>query len=126
MTFHDDIIKLTSDNDNFRRELVTGKHSQLTIMSIPAGGEIGEEVHHVDQLLVFVSGKGEAILNDEIRPVEPNHLVFVPAGTKHNFKNTGQSDMKLYTVYAPAEHLPGTVHKTKADADADENEHHES
>lgn len=126
MAFHDNIIQLTTDNENFRQEIVTGEHSQVVIMSIPAGGEIGEEVHHVDQTLVFVSGHGEAILDDKVSAVEPNHLVFVPAGTKHNFKNTGQSEMKLYTVYAPAEHVAGTVHKTKAEADADENEHHES
>ncbi len=89
-------------------------------MSIPVGGEIGMEVHEVDQTLLFVEGAGEAILDDEKTSITAGHLVFVPAGTKHNFLNTGSGDMKLITVYAPSEHQPGTVHKTKAEADAAE------
>lgn len=118
MNFHDDIIKLTKENNYFRQVLETGKNSQVVVMSIPPGGEIGEETHgDVDQILIFVEGEGNAILNGEIKPVVPNHLVFVPMGTKHNFTNTGSVDLKLISVYAPPEHAPGTIHKTKAEAD---------
>lgn len=121
MQFNRDIVALAQKNEYFRQEVVTGTHSQVVLMSIRPGGEIGEETHHdVDQVLIFVAGEGEAVLNDEHRPVAAKSLCFVPAGTRHNFINTGRSDLKLYTVYAPPEHAPGTVHKTKADADAAE------
>ncbi|MFH1192998.1 MAG: cupin domain-containing protein [Candidatus Jorgensenbacteria bacterium] len=118
MKFHDDIIRLAKENSYFRQVLATGAHSQVVVMSIPPGGDIGEEVHDVDQILVFVAGRGEAVLNGERKPVVENNLVFVPAGTTHNFVNTGSADWKLFTVYAPPEHAPGTVHKTKAEAAA--------
>lgn len=120
--FDGDIVKLAKENTYFRQEVVTGAHSQVVLMSIPPGGEIGEEVHEVDQTLIFVQGGGKAILDGETTRVEENTLVFVPAGTKHNFVNVGSDDLKLYTVYAPPEHKPGTVHKTKEEADAAE--HH--
>ena len=123
MYFCENIVELAKSNTNFRKEMVTGEHSQVVLMSIPPGGEIGEEVHEVDQVLVFVEGGGKAILNDEETRIEADTLVFVPAGTKHNFINVGASDLKLYTVYAPPEHNPGTIHKTKEEADAAE--HHE-
>src|SRR5690242_11448471 len=81
--FNQDIVKLCKKNDNFRKEVVTGKFSQVVLMSVPAGQDIGEEIHKVDQTLVFVEGKGQAIINDVACEVEENHLVFVPAGTKH-------------------------------------------
>jgi mannose-6-phosphate isomerase-like protein (cupin superfamily) len=121
MQFNKDIIALAQENMYFRQEIFTGVHSQVVLMSIPPGGEIGEEIHpDVDQVLVFVSGEGKAIVNGEQSPVAAQNLCFVPAGTTHNFINTGTSFLKLYTVYAPPEHAPGTVHKTKADADAAE------
>lgn len=121
MHFNKDIVTLAKKNEHFRQEVVTGTYSQVVLMSIPPGGEIGEEVHpDVDQVLVFVSGEGKAILNGEQSPVAAQSLCFVPAGTKHNFINTGTSDLKLYTVYAPPEHASGTVHRTKAEADAAE------
>jgi mannose-6-phosphate isomerase-like protein (cupin superfamily) len=121
MSFNNDIVTLAQKNEYFRQVVVTGTYSQVVLMSIPPGGEIGEETHHgVDQVLIFVAGNGEAILNGEHHPVATNSLCFVPAETKHNFINTGTSDLKLYTVYAPPEHKPGTVHKTKAEADAAE------
>src|SRR3989344_6197311 len=120
MYFCENIVELAKSNTNFRKEMVTGEHSQVVLMSIPPGGEIGEEVHEVDQVLVFVEGGGKAILNDEETRIEADTLVFVPAGTKHNFINVGASDLKLYTVYAPPEHNPGTIHKTKEEADAAE------
>jgi mannose-6-phosphate isomerase-like protein (cupin superfamily) len=92
-------------------------------MNIPPGGEIGEETHEgVDQVLVFIDGEGAAMLDGERSAVGPGRLVLVPAGTRHNFINTGSSDLRLYTVYAPPEHAAGTVHRTKADADADEHD----
>jgi mannose-6-phosphate isomerase-like protein (cupin superfamily) len=88
-------------------------------MNIPPGGDIGEEVHDdVDQVLVFVQGRGKAILNGQESTVGPDRLVHVPAGTRHNFVNTGAIDLRLYTIYAPPEHEPGTIHKTKAEAEA--------
>jgi mannose-6-phosphate isomerase-like protein (cupin superfamily) len=119
MTF--DIVALTKTNEAFRREVVTHEHSQVVVMTIPPGGEIGEEVHDgVDQVLVFVEGDGEAIVAGDSSPVGPDTLAFVPAGTRHNFRNTGSTALRLFTVYAPPEHAAGTVHQTKADADAAE------
>lgn len=116
-----DVVALARRNDAFRREIITGEHSQLVVMTIPAGGEIGEEVHpHVDQILLFVEGEAEAVLDGQRSPVGPNDLVFVKAGTRHNFITTGDQPLRLVTVYAPPEHEPGTVHLTKADADAAE------
>ncbi len=123
MQFQGDIFKLAKENSYFRQVLATSVHSQVVVMSIPPGGEIGEEVHTVDQTLVFVEGSGQAILNDVVSEVAVNHLVMVPAGTKHNFKNTGAGDWKLFTVYAPPEHRDGTIHKTKAEAEADKEDH---
>ena len=119
MSFHDDIVALAKQNENFRREVITGQHSQVVLMSLAPGEDIGEEVHaDVDQTLVFVSGEGEAILDGEKSAITPNSLYFVPAGTRHNFINTGQTPMKLFTIYAPPEHAPGAVFKTRAEADA--------
>src|SRR5207249_8822600 len=120
MAFNDDIVRLATENRLFRRVLATGSHAQIVLMSIPTNGEIGEEVHDVDQVLAFVAGEGEAILDGEVSDVSADHVVFVPAGTRHNFVNTGPVDLKLFTIYAPPEHPPGTVHETKADADAAE------
>jgi mannose-6-phosphate isomerase-like protein (cupin superfamily) len=105
---------------DFRRVLWTGKHSQLVIMTIPPGDDIGEEVHQVDQILTFVSGIGEARIEGEKRPVTQGDLVVVPAGHRHNFVNTGPNPLVLYTVYAPPEHADGAVHATKAEAIAAE------
>ena len=116
-----DIVQAARKNDAFRREVVTADHSQLVVMTIPAGGEIGEEVHeHVDQILIFVDGEGEAVLEGRRSPIGPNDLVFVKAGTRHNFVNAGNRPLRLVTVYAPPEHPPGTVHATKDEADAAE------
>ena len=118
---NEDVVRLAAENTAFRRELMTAENVQVVLMSVPPGGEIGEEVHdHVDQVLVFVDGEGEAILAGESSPVSPGRLVLVPAGTRHNFVNRGDRDLKLYTIYAPPEHPPGTVHRTRAEADAAE------
>jgi len=125
MAYHDDIIKAAKDNTFFRQVLSTNKYSQVVVMALQPGEDIGMEVHHLDQILVFIEGEGKAILNGVESPISPNHLVVVPAETEHNFINTGATVMKLYTVYAPPEHADGTIHKTKADAVAAEAaEHH--
>jgi mannose-6-phosphate isomerase-like protein (cupin superfamily) len=116
------IPELTRGNNAFRRTIVTGEHAQLVVMTIQPGEEIGEETHEGDQLLYFVDGVGEAIIEGESSAVGPGDVVFVPAGTLHNFVNTGSEPLRLATVYAPPEHPPGTVHETKAEADAAE--HH--
>ena len=121
MAFNEDIVKRAEANRYFREVLATGPHSQVVVMCIPPGGEIGAETHaDVDQVLVFVSGEGIAILDGERSSVGPGRLVQVPAGTRHNFVNTGSTSLHLYTIYAPPEHAPGTIHRTKAEADAAE------
>ena len=121
MAFNIDIVAASKANSFFRQVLSTGPNAQVVVMSIPPGGEIGEEVHeHVDQILAFVSGEGSAILEGQESPVGPDRLVHVPAGMRHNVVNRGSTDLRLYTVYAPPEHAQGTIHRTKAEADADE------
>jgi mannose-6-phosphate isomerase-like protein (cupin superfamily) len=115
---HFTIATVAEQHSDFRRVLWTGKHSQLVIMTVPPGGEIGEEVHEVDQILSFVSGVGEAVVSGDKRKVAQGDLVIVPAGRKHNFVNTGPNPLVLYTVYAPAEHADGAIHRTKDEADA--------
>jgi mannose-6-phosphate isomerase-like protein (cupin superfamily) len=125
VAFNEDILDRTRRNHWFREVLATGPHAQVVVMSIPPGGEIGDEVHDgVDQVLVFVEGQGEAILDGARSPVGPDRLVLDPAGTRHNFVNTGSTDLRLYTIYAPPEHAPGTIHRTKAEADAAEGAEH--
>jgi mannose-6-phosphate isomerase-like protein (cupin superfamily) len=124
--FNKDVIKLAEENENFREVLFTTELSQLVLMSIKPGEDIGEETHDgIDQVLSFVSGNGEAIIEGESSPVNPGSIVVVPAGTKHNFINKGNEPMKLYTVYAPPDHKDGTIHRTKEDALKDPNEQHD-
>lgn len=121
MSWTGSITDAARDNADFRRVLSTGPHAQLVVMSIPAGGEIGEEVHdNVDQVVSIVEGNGEAVLDDVPSQIGDGDLVLVPAGTKHNVRNVGTGDLKLYTVYAPPEHPHGTVHRTRAEAEAAE------
>ena len=116
-----DIMNAARTNDAFRREILTGDHEQIVVMTIPPGGEIGEEVHpDTDQVLTFVEGRAEARLDGEASAVGANDLVFVHAGVRHNFVNIGAAPLRLITIYAPPHHAPGTVHPTKADADAAE------
>lgn len=118
------IVDMALENDAFRDELITGPESQLVLMTIQPGDEIGSEVHDDhDQILVFVEGVGTAILDDESFEVGVNDLVFVKAGVKHNFMNSGPTPLRLYTIYAPPEHSAGTRHATKAEADAAEGHH---
>lgn len=120
-TFNEDILSRTRRNPYFREVVSTGPHAQLVVMSIPPAGEIGEEVHQdVDQILILVEGQGLAVLDGVRTILAPGRLVHVPAGTRHNFLNIGAIDLKLYTIYAPPQHAPGTIHRTKAEADADD------
>jgi mannose-6-phosphate isomerase-like protein (cupin superfamily) len=121
MMDHYPIATVAEQSADFRRVLWTGEHTQLVIMTIPPGGDIGEETHHeLDQILTFVSGTGEAIVSGESRNVAQGDLVAVPAGRKHNFVNTGENPLILYTVYGPPGHADGVVHATKEEADAAE------
>jgi mannose-6-phosphate isomerase-like protein (cupin superfamily) len=116
-----DIVAIARSNAAFRRVVMTGAHEQVVVMTIPPGGEIGDEVHLLtDQVLAFVDGHGVAELDGQTSEVKPNDLVFVRAGTRHNFRNIGDSPLRLITIYAPPEHALGTVHQTKAEADAAE------
>ncbi len=120
MSFAGNIRRETEENTNFRKVLFTGVKSQLVVMSIPPGGEIGEETHeHVEQTLFFLSGSGIAHLDGAASAIGPGSVVVVTPGTRHNFVNTGTEALKVYTVYAPPNHIDGRVHATKADADAD-------
>ncbi len=125
-----DVEKATLENTNFRTVLFTGVHTQLTVMSIEPGGEIGWEAHHdIDQFLRVEQGTGRAEFGatedrvDETHDVEDDWAIIVPAGVWHNVVNTGGEPLKIYSLYSPPEHPDGTVHVTKADADAAEAEH---
>jgi mannose-6-phosphate isomerase-like protein (cupin superfamily) len=123
----DDIEKATLDNSTFRTVLFTGKHTQLTVMSLPPGEEIGWEAHSThDQFIRLEQGNARVEFGtsedgvDETHEIEDDWAVIVPAGTWHNVVNTGDGELKLYSLYSPPEHPDGTVHQTKADADAAE------
>ena len=124
MSYHVDLIAATKANGYFRQVLHTAPNSQLVAMCVQPGDDIGLETHHLDQVLVFVEGEGDFEVGDHKGRVAAGDVVVVPAGSQHNFVNTGASAMKLYTVYAPPEHPDGTVHKTKAEADAAEAAEH--
>jgi len=119
------IEEKTQANDYFREVLFTAPHCQLVVMSLTPNEEIGEETHaDVDQFLRIESGEGKAVLDGEETSLHDGDCVVVPAGVKHNIINTSaNSALKLYTIYTPPEHRDGTVHKTKADALADTNDH---
>ncbi|HEX6325812.1 MAG TPA: cupin domain-containing protein [Jiangellaceae bacterium] len=120
-----DIEDATLSNDTFRTTLWTGAHLQLTVMSIPVGGEVGLEMHDDrDQFLRIESGRARVQMGPERddlrfdREVEDDWVILVPAGSWHNVTNLGDEPLKLYSLYAPPEHPKGTVHKTKAESDA--------
>mgnify|MGYP003394789117 FL=1 len=113
------IEKESLENKNFRKVLYTDKNTQLVVMSLLAGEEIGEEVHDVDQFLRVEKGMGKAVLNGISHDILDGSVIVVPTGTKHNIVNTGSEDMKLYTLYMPPHHKDGTVHRTKAEAEVD-------
>jgi mannose-6-phosphate isomerase-like protein (cupin superfamily) len=118
-----DLIAAARSNEAFRRVIDTGVHAQIVVMTIVVGGDIGEEVHPTtDQLFICVAGEGEAVLEHKPSAVRANDLVFVRAGTLHNITNRGSEPLRLITIYAPPQHAPGTVHTTRADADAAEHD----
>ena len=125
-----DIEKATLDNETFRTALWTGKNMQLTVMTIQPGDDIGLEVHDDhDQFLRIELGTAKVQMGpsednlDFEQTASADYAVFVPAGVWHNLTNDGDQPLKLYSIYAPSEHAPGTVHQTKAEADAAEHDH---
>jgi len=110
----------TLKNTDFRRVLYTGKHSQLVLMSLAPGEEIGMEVHpHLDQFFRFEKGEGKVIVDGNEYKVTDGSGAIVPAGAQHNVVNTSKiAPLKLYTVYSPPEHIDKTVRHTKKDAEA--------
>lgn len=117
--FVDDIETLTEENTDFRRVLYTGKNLQLVLMALQPGEEIGEEVHDDrDQFFRVEKGKGEIVIDGVATKIKSDVAMIVPAGARHNVRNTGDKALRLYTLYAPPEHVDGTIHATKADAQA--------
>jgi len=116
--FSENIEKLTKDNSNFRKVLYTGKHSQLVLMSLKPGEDIGEEVHEEnDQFFRIDAGVGKCVINGNETPLSDGVAVVVPAGASHNIINTSDSeDLKLYTIYSPSHHKDAIVRETKEEA----------
>ncbi len=123
--FVDNIEKLTKENNFFREVLFTGKYCQLVVMCLKPGEEIGKEVHEdVDQFFRIDGGVGEVFIDGETKEIKDGFAVVVPAGSEHNIVNTGEVDLKLYTVYSPPNHPKGTIHETYEEAmEAEEQEH---
>lgn len=114
------------ENTTFRTVLYTDERLQLVVMSLLPKEDIGMEVHKLDQFIRVEAGTGIAILDGIEHSLEDGVAVIVPTGTNHNIINTSETEpLKLYTLYAPPEHAPGTIHTTKAEADAAEAEHHQ-
>ena len=119
--FVGDIEQATQDNRDFRHVVYTARHMQLVLMTLQPNEEIGEEVHeHTDQFFRLESGSGEIVIDGQAKHIESGVAMVVPAGARHNVKNTGLSAMHIYTVYAPPQHADGTVHRTRAQAEAAE------
>ena len=124
--YHTDIETQTIKNNYFRKVLFTGYHSQLVLMTLKPGEEIGSEVHEEnDQFFRFEEGNGKVVINGEEFLVKDGDAVVVPAGSEHNIINLSKTEaLKLYTIYSPAHHPGGTIHKTKEEAmEAEEHEH---
>ena len=117
--FCDDIEDLTEENEDFRRVLYTGEHLQLVLMTLQPGEEIGEEVHpDRDQFFRIEEGEGAIDIDGSENKVEDDIAVIVPAGARHNVRNTGSEPLRFYTIYGPPEHKDGIVQATKAEAEA--------
>lgn len=113
-----DIERLILENEDFRRVLYTGHNLQLVLMTIPSGGEIGEEVHSDrDQFFRIESGEGEVWIDGVRSIVKADEGIIVPQGARHNVRATGGEPLRLYTIYGPPEHIDGTVHRSKRDAE---------
>ena len=123
--FIDNIEEKTEQNNFFRQVLYTGKHTQLVVMSLLPGEEIGMEVHpQVDQFFRIEEGRAKVIIDGEEHEVDEGFAIIVPAGSQHNVINTGSNPLKLYTLYSPPNHPDGTIHRTRAEARAAEEEEH--
>ena len=114
------IEELTVKNEDFRRVLYTTKQSQLVLMALNPKGDVGAEVHKLDQFFRVEEGTGEAVLDGVRTAIRAGFAVLVPAGTNHNIINTGSVPLKLYTIYAPPNHRDGVVHHTRAEAETDD------
>jgi mannose-6-phosphate isomerase-like protein (cupin superfamily) len=123
--FSINIEEKTLENDNFREVLYTTPRSQVVVMTVQAGDEIGLETHQGhDQFIRVEAGQGVAVLNGEQHALEDGTAIVIPAGTEHNVINTSSVEpLRLYTIYTPPEHPEGTVHRTKAEADEYERQH---
>ncbi len=118
--YYDNIEKAAEGNDNFRKVVFTGEHSQVVLMSLPKDCDIGVEIHpNVDQFFRIESGEGKAVVDGKEYELSDGVSLLVPAGTEHNLINTGDEPLKLYTIYSPPNHIDGRIHKTKDDAMAD-------
>lgn len=117
------IEEATIQNDMFRKVLFTAEHSQLVLMSLKPGEDIGTETHRLDQFIRVEAGRGTAYLNGTEYSLEDGTAVIIPAGTEHNILNSGQESLKLYTIYSPPEHKDGIVHATKRNALDDHGDH---
>ena len=119
--YHANVAQVARDNDNYRRVLFTGDKSQLVVMSIAPGDDIGQETHaHVEQTIVCVSGNGRLSLNGVESNFGPGDVVVITPGTKHDVRNVGSAPLKLYTIYVPPNHIDQRMQATKADAQADQ------
>ena len=124
--FVTNIEKDSLENEYFRKVLFTTPRLQLVVMSLKPNEDIGEEIHQLDQFIRVESGEGKSVLDGEEHILSDGFAIVIPAGTRHNILNTSsEKSLKLYTVYAPANHKEGAIHKTKAEAEADEGEHFE-
>jgi mannose-6-phosphate isomerase-like protein (cupin superfamily) len=119
--FVGDIEKQTTENQDFRRVLYTGHYTQLVLMAIQPGEEIGEEVHDdTDQFFRVEQGEGEVVIDSQSHPIRDGSAIVVPAGARHNVRNTGGQSLRLYTLYSPPHHDDGVVHRTRKDAEGDD------
>lgn len=115
--YAENIEQKTLENKDYRRVVFTGKNSQLVLMNIQPGDEIGREIHEThDQFFRIEAGQAKFTLDGDVFTGEDGFAVVVPAGVEHNVVNSGTDELKLYTIYSPAEHAEGTVHQTKSDA----------
>src|SRR5690349_7948638 len=115
-----EIKKEAKHNECFRKVMLTADRSQVVLMALQPAEEIGMEVHDGDQILYIVEGEGLVVLDGEEQDVDKGSLIFVPAGVQHNVSNTQDKPLKLFTVYAPPQHAPGTVQSTRKDAEVAE------
>jgi mannose-6-phosphate isomerase-like protein (cupin superfamily) len=115
--FNKDMAKLANENDFFQKEVFLDKRVQVVLMSLEPGEEIGMETHRADQTTFFVSGEGQAIVDDAKSTVSANHMIVIPQGAHHNIINKGTKPLKLFSVYAPPAEPHGIAAKTKADAE---------